>query len=175
MFLVEGDDMKKLYTIGYEGIKLDDFLETLDKAQIDVLLDIREFPISRRKGFSKNILCEALAEFDIDYRHEKRLGSPKNIRHKLRKDHDYEAFFKAFGRYLQKQNGLLQELTEELSGNIALMCYEKDHTLCHRLPVVDALADMLGLTPKHLEVNSNEPRKTRKTPYSNISQSFSTA
>ena len=57
--------MKRLFTIGYEGISLDDFLITLDKANINVLLDIREFPISRRKGFSKNALCDALSRIDI--------------------------------------------------------------------------------------------------------------
>ncbi|MEE8320543.1 MAG: DUF488 domain-containing protein [Gammaproteobacteria bacterium] len=160
--------MKQLFTIGYEGIRLEDFLTTLDKANIDVLLDIREFPISRRKGFSKNALCEALAEVDIDYRHEKQLGSPKKIRHKLRADRNYQAFFKAFDRHLQKQNALLLELTEELSGNVALMCYEKDHTLCHRLSVVDALAEMLDITPKHLEVKHNEPRKVRIPFFTNM-------
>src|SRR3972149_2980881 len=105
MFLVEGDDMKKLYTIGYEGIKLDDFLETLDKAQIDVLLDIREFPISRRKGFSKNILCEALAEFDIDYRHEKALGTARYFRHHLPNHNAFQPIFQPICCYLQKQNG----------------------------------------------------------------------
>lgn len=167
--------MKRLFTIGYEGIALEDFLITLDKANIDVLLDIREFPISRRKGFSKNALCDALTELDIDYRHEKQLGSPKKIRHKLREDHNYKAFFKAFERHLQKQNALLMELAEELNGNVALMCYEKDHTLCHRLSVVDALAEMLDITPKHLEVKHNEPRKARQTTYSDLGQGLSPA
>ena len=45
--------MKGLFTIGYEGVSLDDFLATLENTAIDVLLDIREFPVSRRKGFSK--------------------------------------------------------------------------------------------------------------------------
>jgi len=167
--------MKQLFTIGYEGTALEDFLATLDKANIDVLLDIREFPVSRRKGFSKNALWEALADIDIDYRHEKQLGSPKKIRHKLRADRNYQAFFKAFDRHLQKQNALLLELTEELSGNIALMCYEKDYTLCHRLSVVDALAEMLDITPKHLEVTHNESRKAHQTTYSDLGQGLSPA
>ena len=167
--------MKRLFTIGYEGAMLEDFLATLSKANIDVMLDIREIPISRRKGFSKTALSAALAGVNIGYRHEKQLGSPKNIRHQLREDGDYKAFFRAFNRHLQRQNGLLLELTEELEGNVALMCYEKDHTLCHRNSVVNVLSEMLGLSPKHLEVKHNESRKICQTAYLDISQTLSPA
>lgn len=167
--------MKRLFTIGYEGANLEEFLTTLGNARIDVLLDIRELPMSRRKGFSKNALCEALAEIDIDYRHEKQLGSPKSVRHKLREDGDYQAFFQAFNRHLKKQNDLLLTLTEELNGNVALMCYEKDPSLCHRSSVVDALAEMLDIRPKHLEVGYSATRKARQTADSNISQGISSA
>jgi uncharacterized protein (DUF488 family) len=152
--------MKRLYTIGYEGAALEDFLITLNQAKIDTLLDVRELPMSRRKGFSKTALTKALAQHDIHYRHEKQLGSPKTIRHKLREDGDYKAFFRAFNRHLQKQKQILLELTEELSGNVVLMCFEKDHRFCHRSSVVDALSEMLGLTPVHLEVKHYEPRST---------------
>ena len=167
--------MKQLFTIGYEGAVLEDFLITLDKANIDVLLDVRELPISRRKGFSKTALAEALVERDIDYRHEKQLGSPKTIRHKLREDGDYKAFFQAYNRHLKRQGKILLKLTEELSGNVALMCYEKDHARCHRISVVDALSEILELTPVHLEVNYNASRKARQTTYSDLSQSLSPA
>src|SRR3990172_2525645 len=96
--------MKRLYTIGYEGAALDDFLVTLKTADIDIVLDVRELPMSRRKGFSKTALTKALAQCDINYHHEKLLGSPKTIRHKLRVDGDYTAFFRAFNRHLQEQN-----------------------------------------------------------------------
>jgi uncharacterized protein (DUF488 family) len=155
--------VKGLFTIGYEGTSLDDFLAALENSAIDVLLDIREIPISRRQGFSKNALNEALAEIDINYRHERSLGSPKAIRHKYREDGNHQAFFRAFERYLLKQNSLLLELADELRGNVALMCYEKDHTQCHRSSVVNALAEISGLEPTHLEVNPNEQGKTRHT------------
>ena len=167
--------MKGLFTIGYEGVSLDEFLTTLEDSEIDILLDIRELPISRRKGFSKSTLSEALIECDIDYRHERQLGSPKKIRHKLREDGNYKSFFRAFEKHLKRQTGLLGELTEELNGNVALMCYEKDHTLCHRFSVVNTLADMLGLTPIHLEVKHDETRKARQTAHPDLSQSLSPA
>ena len=160
--------MKKLFTIGYEGAALADFLALLDKENIDILLDIREAPVSRRKEFSKNALCEALVEFDIEYRHEKSLGTPKVIRDKFRKEGDDKAFFEAFNRHLQKQKLLLQKLAGELSGNIALMCYEKDHNLCHRSSVANALGEILNLLPEHLEVNNNELRETHQMSFLNF-------
>lgn len=167
--------MERLFTIGYEGSTLEDFLITLDKANIDVLLDVRELPMSRRKGFSKTALSEALSARDINYRHEKSLGSPKFIRHKLRENGNYKAFFRSFNNHLKMHREILQKLSEELSGNVALMCYEKDHLRCHRISVVDALSEILDLTPVHLEVTHNGERKTCQTTYMDISQGLSAA
>ena len=147
--------MRKLYTIGYEGADLDNFLKTLVDAKVNILLDVRELPISRRKGFSKSALMNALAEVGIEYRHEKQLGSPKAIRHRLREDWDYRRFFRDFDRHLDKQSELIEILAQELKGNIALMCYERDHEDCHRRSVADALADLANKTPVHLGVNDN--------------------
>src|SRR5215207_9030672 len=99
--------MKKLFTIGYEGAALNDFVRTLKMAKIDILLDVRELPMSRRKGFSKTALGGALTEAGISYRHEKELGSPKTIRHQLREDGNYPRFFRDFGQHLSRQSGLL--------------------------------------------------------------------
>ncbi len=147
--------MKKLFTIGYEGVALDDFIRALKTAKIEVLLDVRELPISRRKGFSKTALGTALTEAGIAYRHEKQLGSPKTIRHRLREDGNYPRFFREFDRYLIKQSTLLEMLAEKLKGNVALMCYEKNHEECHRRSVADALAELLGKTPIHLGVGDH--------------------
>lgn len=158
--------MKKLFTIGYEGAALNDFMRALKLARIDILLDVRELPISRRKGFSKTALGGALTEAGIDYRHEKQLGSPKTIRHQLREDGDYKRFFRDFERHLTGQSGLLETLAEELKGNVALMCYEKDHAECHRHSVANALAELLGKTPVHLGVDSHAGKASEETrPY----------
>jgi uncharacterized protein (DUF488 family) len=53
--------MTALFTIGYEGAALDDFLATLKAARVSTLLDIREAPVSRRPGFSKRELAAAPA------------------------------------------------------------------------------------------------------------------
>jgi len=151
--------LKKIITIGYEAADFDDFLNTLDVLDVTVLLDIRELPISRRPGFAKTALRKGLAGVGIDYRHEPRLGSPKVIRHRLRDDGDYKRFFRDFERYLNQQEDLLDTLTSELTGTIALLCYERDHTTCHRLSVANALGKLTGLTPKHHGVQGHAQRQ----------------
>lgn len=147
--------LKKILTIGYEAATLDDFLATLVALGVDTLLDIRELPISRRRGFAKTALREGLADIGIDYRHEPRLGSPKTIRHQLRDDGDYEKFFRDFDDYLSKQGDILDTLAEELSGTVALLCYERDPATCHRRSVADALSKITGITPKHQGVHGH--------------------
>ncbi|MEN6328638.1 MAG: DUF488 domain-containing protein, partial [Syntrophomonas sp.] len=63
------DDVGKIYTIGYEGKTVDEFLRVLEKAKISIVIDVRENPNSRKKGFSKKILSETLNNNGIQYRH----------------------------------------------------------------------------------------------------------
>lgn len=152
--------LKKIVTIGYENADFNDFLTTLETLGVTTLLDIRELPISRRRGFAKTALREGLASVGIDYRHEPRLGSPKDIRHQLRDDGDYKKFFKDFDRYLRTQATLLEQLSGELAGTVALLCYERDHNTCHRRSVAEALSKITGITPKHLGVKHAQRQAT---------------
>ena len=70
----------KLYTIGYEGRDIDEFVSLLKDNRITRLIDVREIPFSRKKGFSKSRLNERLQNENIDYVHIKALGSPSEIR-----------------------------------------------------------------------------------------------
>lgn len=165
--------LKKIVTIGYEAADFGAFLSTLDAIGVTTLLDIRELPISRRPGFAKTALREGLASVGIDYRHEPRLGSPKAIRHQLRDDGDYKRFFREFDKYLGKQGDLLDTLADELTGTVALLCYERDHTTCHRRSVADALGKLTGITPKHHGVHGHAQAATRAR--SHLGQGLSAA
>jgi uncharacterized protein (DUF488 family) len=144
--------LKKLMTIGYEGASVADFLATLKAAGITTLLDIRELPISRRKGFSKSALSAALTEAGIGYSHERALGSPREIRYRLRDDGDLVRFFSDFREYLATQCKLLDTLAQTTSGAVALLCYERNHAECHRSVVAEALARRTKSTVRHLTV-----------------------
>jgi len=102
------------------------------------------------------------------------LGSPKTIRHQLREDGNYPRFFRKFDRHLIEQSALLETLAEELKGNVALMCYEKDHEECHRRSVAKALAELLGKTPIHLGVDDHA-REASKAAHPYPRQSVSAA
>jgi uncharacterized protein (DUF488 family) len=125
---------KALLTIGYEGLDLKHFLKFLVANEVEVLVDVREVPISRKKGFSKTRLSEALARKGIVYEHIKALGSPSPIRQQLKQDWDYDAFFSAYDDYLKEQKDALKSLREIVAQHqrVCLMCFEKSHDECHR-------------------------------------------
>ena len=66
----------RIFTIGYEGATMGEFLAALDAAGVERVIDVRALPLSRRPGFSKSPLRAALEEAGIDYIHLKALGTP---------------------------------------------------------------------------------------------------
>lgn len=144
--------IKRLYTIGYEGTDLDQFIAFLERQGITTLLDIRELPLSRKRGFSKTPLSVALEQAGIGYRHVRALGCPPEIRNRLKADGDYGRYFAAFNRYLLTQADVLEQLLDELDGNVALFCYERDPAFCHRRSVAERIKDLLALKPMHVAV-----------------------
>lgn len=141
-------------TIGYEKAALSDFVSTLVEQGVSVLLDVREMPISRRRGFSKSALSQAVRDAGIEYQHERRLGSPSQIRKRLKADGNYARFFRDFAKYLVEQQDLLTSLANNLSGKVALMCYERNQEECHRTLVAEALGRLVGTEPEHLKVST---------------------
>ncbi len=146
----------KLYTIGYEGTRIEDFVRTLLDAGISTLLDVREVPISRKKGFSKGILRETLDANGIRYVHLRGLGDPKPGREAARAG-NYDLFRKIFTRHM-KTPAAQMEL--HIAGSLAqeatacLMCFERDHCECHRSIVAQHLVHITGLTVHNLAVES---------------------
>jgi uncharacterized protein (DUF488 family) len=153
--------LKRLMTIGYEAASVEDFLATLKTLGITTLLDVREIAVSRRRGFAKTALREHLERIGVTYRHEPKLGSPREIRHRLREDGSHEHFFRDFERYLDTQQPLLAQLAEELTGSVVLLCYERDYRTCHRKSVAAALSALTGLPHKHHGVQPHDPGEAR--------------
>src|SRR4029077_141322 len=69
-----------LFTIGYERRSPDELVRALGDAGVTLLVDVRELPNSRRRGFSKNALAAALGDAGIASAHERALGNPKPYR-----------------------------------------------------------------------------------------------
>ena len=73
------------YTLGYEGCDLDEFIAGLKKNKIRRIVDIRRTPVSRKKGFSKNILGAQSTKHDIEcFYMGKELGVPAEWRKAVR-------------------------------------------------------------------------------------------
>lgn len=123
-----------LLTIGYEGLELSDFIKHLAWHKVDILVDVREIPISRKRGFSKSALASVMAQHGIGYVHLKALGSPRAIRNQLKNDLDYHRFFSSYDQHLEAQQEALMALEDIIEENqrVCLLCFEKNHDQCHR-------------------------------------------
>lgn len=146
-----------LATIGYEKATPEDFVETLRAGNIEILVDIRDRAQSRRRGFSKTALANAVESAGIQYMHLRALGDPKEGRDAARAG-NYEEFKRIFGAVLASEPAqiALDEVIKLARVNrICLMCYERDHRYCHRKIVSDAIEKTLGVKAVHLGVGQN--------------------
>lgn len=132
--------MHPIHTLGYEGASIDEIIHTLQQAGVELLLDIREAPISRKKFFNKRLLRETVQEAGLDYYHERRIGTPKSLRDRVKVDKDYQAFFRDYHAHLAQQQPMLEELVALMGERrCALLCYERDPATCHRMAVAEVL------------------------------------
>lgn len=144
----------RIFTIGYEAALLDEFLKTLIAAEVQHLVDVRELPLSRKKGFSKRKLSEALTAVGIRYTHLRDLGDPKAGREAARRG-DFKSFRQIFALHMSTSTAkqALSELEAIASqGGACLMCFEKSAIECHRSIVAEAIQKRTGLEVLHLRV-----------------------
>jgi uncharacterized protein (DUF488 family) len=126
--------MPTLFTIGYEGKTQAEFLAELAAAGVERVLDIRAVAASRRPGFSKTALRNALAEEGIDYLHLRPLGTPAAGREAARKGRTAEMRL-IYAEQLETDEAALameQALAAASEKKTALLCYEKSAPECHR-------------------------------------------
>lgn len=150
----------RLFTFGYQGLSLAAFIARLRQAGVETVLDVRETPWSRKPGFSKRALAQALARSGIAYTHLPALGCPKPIRARHQADGDWAAYTKAFNEYLAGQQAAIAELVgiaQKTAG--CLLCFEADFNSCHRSLVASAAALAGGLDVAHLSAGSQDSRQ----------------
>ncbi len=145
-----GEDMQ-VFTIGYQGRRLDELTQTLQKNDVDIVLDVREYAWSRKPGFSKGQLKRALEDAGIDYLHDSRLGSPLDLRKAYRAGGEWAQFRLGYIDHLGSLIGLIGDYVSLLSGRrVCLLCFEGEASLCHRSLIADAFEGILASTPCHL-------------------------
>jgi len=133
--------MPKLFTIGYEHHTPETLVTALRDAGVERLVDVRELPLSRRRGFSKTALAETLQEAEIAYVHKRALGNPKPYRDLYRSGRRREGERRYRAHLVTGSHTALVELSEGLTdATTCLLCVETAHEACHRAVIVEALA-----------------------------------
>ena len=128
-----------LFTFGYEGLSIDGFIARLKEAKVEMIVDVRELPLSRKKGFSKTAFREALCAAGIGYQHVPALGCPKSIRDQYRLNGDWRTYTQGFLAHLDTKKTEIRALAVAARASQAcLVCYEADHNFCHRTYVARA-------------------------------------
>lgn len=144
----------EIFTIGYEGRTPKEFILWLKNHNIDLVADIRELPLSRKKGFSKAALSDLLEENNIEYVNYRGLGTPKKLRSFLIETKDYKTFFRKCEKIISKNTHDLDNILSSVNKGkrVALLCYEKDPETCHRKIVANEIKkrDGNGLNIQHL-------------------------
>jgi len=140
-----------IYTIGYEGIDIQQFFTLLRGHDIETIVDVRELPLSRKPGFSKKLLAATLNLSGLEYIHLANLGCPKPIRDLYRFDANWRRYKESFLKYLSTQEEAIEELaTLAGSSSCALLCFEADFNYCHRSIVADAVKQRSGMRVSHI-------------------------
>jgi uncharacterized protein (DUF488 family) len=133
-----------VFTIGYEGASIESYVNRLISKNIELLVDVRNNPVSMKTGFSKKQLENIMSNFSIMYMHLPTLGIPSPLRKKYltKESKDYTGLFDIY------KNEILNNASEELNllkdlvdrnNRIALTCFEKDPECCHRKIIAESI------------------------------------
>ncbi len=135
-------DKPAFFTIGYEGISLETYLNKLIINDVRLLCDVRKNPLSMKYGFSKNQLKNACESIGIEYIHISKLGIDSKKRSDLKTLSDYTNLFDDYEKTTLVEN--IKELKEIFNlateyKRIAITCFEKEPVMCHRSRVANSL------------------------------------
>lgn len=148
-----GASTPTLSTIGYEAATVRTFLNALEDAHIQLLVDVRAVAMSRRPGFAKTALSANAESIGIDYLHLRALGTPADGRAAARA-----------GRHAEMREIFLEQLATpdaqaaldtlgdlvRAGRRVAILCFEAEPAHCHRAIVAAALAERMPLEIEHL-------------------------
>jgi len=131
-----------LFTIGYEGISLEEYLVRLLKNDVKILVDVRNNPLSMKYGFSKSQLQKYCGYLGIQYLHFPDVGIQSDQRQELTSQNDYDKLFSEYRKNnLSKTTKTQTEILNLLKQHkrIALTCFEADICQCHRKHLAEAI------------------------------------
>lgn len=141
-----------LFTIGYEGLSLEAYLNRLIQHNVRLLCDVRKNPLSRKFGFSKSTLASVLPKLGIAYQHVPELGIVSEKRQHLDTREDYERLFDEYRATLPQKTPHLERVKNwfDQYERVALTCFEEQPDCCHRSRVSGYLSERWHLKVTHL-------------------------
>lgn len=144
-----------LFTIGYEGISLEEYLNRLLKNDVKILVDVRNSPLSMKYGFSKSLLKRYCENMGITYMHFPEVGIQSEQRLELKTQSDYDKLFTVYQKNNLPKTVSTQTVILDLLNQykrIALTCFEANICQCHRKYLAEAIEALPGFEyeVKHL-------------------------
>jgi uncharacterized protein (DUF488 family) len=133
-----------IYTIGHSTRTIDELIDLLRTHRIELLVDIRSFPMSRRlPHFNRENIERSLADAEIEYLWMKDLGGRR--KRELKDSPNIALRSEAFRNYADYMlTSQFHEAVEKLlqlaaDKRVAIMCAEALYFRCHRMLVSDFL------------------------------------
>ncbi|MDR0693970.1 MAG: DUF488 domain-containing protein [Prevotellaceae bacterium] len=136
-----------LFTIGYEGISLEEYLNRLVRNDIKLLVDVRNNPLSMKYGFSKSQLSRYCETLGIQYIHFREVGIQSEQRKQLKTQADYDNLFATYRTTILRNTQATQNTVFDLlkrHQRIALACFEANIDQCHRKHLAEAIVRLPG-------------------------------
>lgn len=159
----------KIWTVGHSTRSAEEFDQILTAHGIEVLLDVRTFPSSRRyPQFNKAELADSLAKIQIEYRHEPRLGGRRTTRPDSHNTAWRNPQFRGYADHMetdQFKNGVRELLELASSKRVAVMCAEAVWWRCHRSLISDYLK-----AEGHEVIHILDEKKTEEHPFTSAAR-----
>lgn len=150
-----GDTSSCLFTLGYQGLTIDSYLNILISNNINALIDVRKNPSSMKYGFSKKIFQNHLQKGGVQYFHLPELGISSELRRNLDTSESYKQLFKRYAtEILPQQTSALEHIQALLSQytRIVLSCFETDYHFCHRHKITEYFGLLPGFNTRILHL-----------------------
>ncbi len=145
--------IRQLVTVGHGTLGADEFAALLGAAGIEVLVDVRTAPGSRRvPHFGRSELEGWLPAHGIAYEWHRELGGFRRAHPDSRHTSLRNASFRGYADYMDEPEfvAALDRLMAMLERRSAIMCSESLWWRCHRRLIADAAVLLRGVRVEHL-------------------------
>ena len=161
--------MASVWTVGHSTRSGEEFGQILAAHGIQVLVDVRSFPGSRRyPQFNRAALAESLARLGIEYQHDARLGGRRTPRADSHNTALRNAGFRAYADHMETdefRRGVEDLLELAANARVSVMCAEALWWRCHR----SLISDYLKATG-HSVIHIIDQSKTEDHPFTSAAR-----